>query len=95
MKKYFVIYSSDPYLLARLCTDLQMMKAKVNTEWCDHNNPFDGWAERGVPTYYLYTHCQDGFMEFHNHCGESKDKEIMITLTSRNYLSVLTQILEP
>ena len=77
MKKYFFIHSSDPYLLARLCTDLQM----EGWHWTGFNDPFI--RDRIV--------IDIGIFYFIDH--EGVDNPTRLTLTSRNYHTILKQIL--
>jgi hypothetical protein len=84
--KYTVVHSKDPYLLARLATDLQMSGERVE---CDEINltPFN----KGVK--YLHTWAN-------NPAIFSRGRKriipvIRLWLTTRNYIKVLTQILEP
>ena len=84
--KYTVVHSTDPYLLARLATDLQM-------EGCEQtaiNNSFPFQEDFEWMVVY-----GDGEFGFYNHnCGGSQTN-LRPLLTSRNYIKVLTQILEP
>lgn len=78
---YTVIFSTDPYLLARMATDLQM-EGWRNTvsEW----HPFtkvDKWLQIYFKEFCLIDHCGIG-------------SPIRHTLTARNYLKVLGEILE-
>jgi len=87
---YTVVYSKDPYLLARLATDLQMSGVKSDIGWDINFNPF---SESLKPCRYVAI--GDGGVSkfsFHNH--ECFEPTIRHELTSRNYLSVLTKILE-
>ena len=80
MKKYFVIHSSDPYLLARLCTDLQMEIHNC----VFYGNPFEQ-VYMGV---YNYGYCK--FIQFLNHItGDTPTRPV----TEDNYLTILKQIL--
>ena len=84
--QYTVVHSADPYLLARLATDLQMSKVKDKDKY-----PIT--KEHIFIAYYsesIYT----GKPAFHFHeCPiPSSDTH---ELTSSNYIKVLTQILEP
>ena len=83
--QYTVVQSKDPYLLARLATDLQMEGIKADNYNWDKQHPFTyqfEWAEL----------IRDE-INFHNH--ECFGEPIRHELTSRNYISVLTKILEP
>jgi len=83
---YYVIFSADPYLLARMATDLQM-EGYLLHDWFDRFNPFiagNKWlvvSQCGIQ-HYLY---------FLPHNGSSPDCRFW--LTSSNYLRVLGEIL--
>mgnify|MGYP006330360797 FL=1 len=82
---YFVLHSTDPYLLARMCTDLQMQGWYYPENWEWHNPfvddpPYEWLAVDGID------------MRFHNHSCLAPDTRF--TLTSKNYLKVLETILE-
>lgn len=89
--QYTVVHSKDPYLLARLATELQMSgyeEAILNFD----NTPFcDG--------FFWFDINPDGeqkmVFEFHNVEPYEHKNPICLSLTSRNYIKVLTQILEP
>lgn len=85
--KYSVIHSNDPYLLARMATDLQMSGVPVDLEWCEDCNPFDD------ESYYLHSGDPGGIC-FYNHdaCSltEHQDRH---ELTESNYLDVLEAVL--
>ena len=86
--QYTVVHSKDPYLLARLATDLQMEGIETtNNYWCQVYNPFSH-DEIWMPIYPYKV------FEFHPHACKYKD-EVRYELTSSNYIKVLTQILEP
>ncbi len=82
--KYTVVHSKDPYLLARLATDLQMEGVEDKD---------DGIIKEGYNYIAYYSHSiytNKPAFHFHPHpCGEEES----IELTSRNYIKVLTQIL--
>jgi hypothetical protein len=82
--QYTVVHSKDPYLLARLATDLQM--DGYQEEEMFESNPFitcEKWmAIHETPSFYTMGH---------NGMGNPIRHE----LTSRNYIKVLTQILQP
>lgn len=87
--QYTVVHSTDPYLLARLATDLQMEGGKSNI-WNSYHNPFSK-SSNIIPNEWLVY--DFGVIEFYNHdCGGNP---IRHELTSRNYIKVLTQILQP
>jgi len=81
MKKYFVIHSSDPYLLARICTDLQMEGYEPR-----HRDPFD------AKYMAIYNQGYGKIIQFLSHNGAGSNPT-RLTLTSRNYLTILKQIL--
>ena len=82
--QYTVVHSKDPYLLARLATDLQMENKKFTPAFEDPFMPDKEWM-------CIYKTMTIGF--YSHDCRA----EIIIRheLTSRNYIKVLTQILEP
>ena len=84
---YFVIHSTDPYLLARMCTDLQMQGWEYLKHW-ENDTPFKNdckWVAIWGGEYH-----KDFY--FLNHNGVAPDARF--TLTSKNYLKVLGTILE-
>jgi len=86
--QYTVVHSKDPYLLARLATDLQMSgldKRYENLGDDDFQHPFYRYME--------WCEIISSDFNFHNHPCSSIP--IRHELTSRNYIKVLTQILEP
>lgn len=90
--QYTVVHSNDPYLLARLATDLQMEGVTLEQDFYIQH-PFH--ESETFPQSYLHT-CIDNTCAFQNHgwCPITKDED-RHELTSRNYIKVLTQILEP
>jgi len=86
--QYTVVHSKDPYLLARLATDLQMEGEVNDIAWNNYCNPFYKSTTR-----YLHTGDKEGF-QFFSHRIVS-EPTIFLELTSRNYIKVLTQILQP
>lgn len=85
--KYFVIHSTDPWLLARLSTDLMMggyeWRHKSMKWFKDICHPFDEdfkWLEVNTRRF-----------AFHNH--ECNGTPIRFTLTEKNYIDVLKEIL--
>jgi len=88
--QYTVVHSKDPYLLARLATDLQMEGITLEQTF-DFQHPFheSPYANQS----YLHT-CINNTCAFQNHgwCPITEDKD-RHELTSRNYIKVLTQIL--
>ena len=88
--KYSITHSFDPYLLARLSTDLQLNGVPIDYGWCndEDNHPFDGYCT------YLHTGDWEGF-GFHSHglCLETLTKD-RYELTEKNYNKVLSAILK-
>lgn len=84
--QYTVVHSKDPYLLARLATDLQMSGYKIS-QYNEHDwHPF-------TTGFYWAEIWQGDDINFHNQpCFGSPTRH---ELTPRNYIKVLTQILEP
>lgn len=85
--QYTVVHSKDPYLLARLATDLQMSGVKVD-DWHEYGDPFS------QDCFWKYIKKEGKTIEFHTHHCIGYDCYRPV-LTSRNYIKVLTQILEP
>ena len=82
--QYTVVHSTDPYLLARLATDLQIEGVENDEHWNDSFHPFHtniNWLAI-YPTTPFNFHNQQCF-------GNPTRHE----LTSSNYIKVLTQIL--
>lgn len=92
--QYNVIHSKDPYLLARMATDLQMEGNEPAYDWAEDEDfhPFDG-NNHYIQSTFLHTGDPHGF-EFHNHnrCRMAKPKD-RHELTEENYIEVLTEIL--
>ena len=84
--QYTVVHSKDPYLLARLATDLQMSGVENDKEWNNVVHPFH------ITIEWLAIYPSLPF-DFHNQ--PCLGNPIRHELTSRNYNKVLTQILEP
>ena len=84
--QYTVVHSTDPYLLARLATDLQMEGVEDDKDWNNYYHPFCAYNEWMAiyPTVPFNFHRHDCFGD-----------PIRYELTSSNYIKVLTQILEP
>ena len=84
--QYTVVHSKDPYLLARLATDLQMQGVEDDRDWNNYYPPFcaDNKWMAIYPTVPFNFHPQPCF-----------GNPIRHELTSRNYIKVLTQILQP
>ena len=89
--QYHVIHSSDPYLLARLCTDLQMEgRIKAHPFYIDYT-PFCKLPMTGLKCNYLIVY-EDNDFHFTPNMGVGYP--IRHTLTARNYTQVLIKILE-
>ena len=84
--QYTVVHSKDPYLLARLATDLQMSGVK-DKGLSGEDHPFN----EILPYYWLRVWDKKSGLLFMNHSGLYDG--IRHELTSRNYIKVLTQIL--
>lgn len=81
--QYTVVQSKDPYLLA---TDLQMSGVKYR------NNSFDAFHE---VIDHIHIDADNTFsFQAHGWCPNTLPED-RHELTSRNYIKVLTQILEP
>ena len=81
--QYTVVHSKDPYLLARLATDLQMENKKFTPAFED---PFIKYKKYLT----IYEWCEFGF---YTHDCNPQDR--FFKLDDTNYIKVLTQILEP
>jgi len=82
---YHVVYSKHPYLLARLCTDLQMEGMVVRHEqW----HPFDAETP---PMNRLFVGDTEGFVSFGNHEGVGNPARWH--LTEKSYPIVLENII--
>lgn len=92
MNKYFVIYSSDPYLLARFSMELQMEGMRCDEDWNSYNHPFT----QSPSVKWLLIGEANGF-EFHNHdvryCSDITNPT-RFWLTEKNYLEVLGSVLK-
>lgn len=88
---YFVLHSTDPFLLARMATDLQLAGKKNDWEWNDLRNPLENkdyaWMTIGNPEEPL------GTFQFFSHPCLRAPHTTRFTLTESNYLTVLTKIL--
>ena len=94
--QYTVVHSTDPYLLARLATDLQMEGIETTKGyWNNEYNPFSHLVEGSGQFPNSWCLIYPTFFEFHNHDGNGPEREALHELTSRNYIKVLTKILEP
>ena len=88
--QYTVVHSKDPYLLARLATDLQM-EGYIEEEMFE-SNPFN------IGEYWMAIHKVTIFSNnpsFYTMQFKGTLHPIHHELTSRNYIKVLTKILEP
>ena len=81
--KYSVIHSKDPYLLARMATDLQMSFSRFKPV---HDTPFDTADKEWLCIYDDYT------FGFYIHDCYS-DPIVRYELTESNYLQVLEAVL--
>jgi len=91
--QYTVVHSADPYLLARLATDLQMEGLKSDMPWNVTMNCFveksNMWLAINHPE-----NKRKNLLTFFNHpCICQPD--MRLSLTEANYIKVLTQILQP
>lgn len=83
--QYTVVHSTDPYLLARLATELLMEGISWRSDGNDCHNPFKNgfeWLDVGESK------------SFNIQCHECFGNPIRHELTSRNYIKVLTKILQ-
>ena len=90
--KYSVIHSNDPYLLARMATDLQMSKLRssdmsIEFDWC---NPFDS---RYIRWMYINELEAKNIFGFANHDCSCTSGMVRHELTESNYLQVLESVL--
>ena len=90
--QYTVVHSKDPYLLARLATDLELHGLKNERSWNEEYHPFE--TDIVFKIDYLLIGSKSGF-QFHTHDCECEYPTYRHELTSRNYIKVLTQILQP
>jgi fido (protein-threonine AMPylation protein) len=89
--QYTVVHSKDPYLLARLATDLQMEGFDKLIHFPNIQHPFHELDGRSTMKWCdIY---DNKTFNFQNH--ECDGDIILHELTSRNYIKVLTQILQP
>ena len=86
--KYTVVHSKDPYMLARLATDLQM---SLNRIMCEVDGLTDTPFLDGKEWLCLYSNRRIGF--YTHDCRDEDERRFSIT--EDNYIKVLTQILEP
>lgn len=91
--QYTVVHSKDPYLLARLATDLQMEGLTIDLPWAYTKNPFTGKNYMTVyESEFPANYDSEGDISFYEH--ECNGDPTRHELTSSNYIKVLTQILE-
>ena len=86
--QYTVVHSKDPYLLARLATELLMEGRTWRSDGEDIYDMFDTENE----FEWLDCNMTNSFNIQCHPCGNNPTRH---ELTSRNYIKVLTQILEP
>ena len=87
--KYSVIHSNDPYLLARMATDLQMEGWEDDTNWNSNHHPFS----EDTDNYWLISFEEHPFC-FHNYDGGEITRDYdKHELTESNYLQVLEAVL--
>ena len=86
--KYTVVHSTDPYLLARLATDLQMSGIEKRSPDTITFNPFD---ENLPLNEWCYINDIPGTFNFGCHPGVPKPDRH--ELTESNYLQVLESVL--
>lgn len=84
--QYTVVHSNDPYLLARLATDLQM-EGFIVSDWVEY-------ADKQIFSGFNYLKIYPDLIDFFDE-SYSVAKEPNTKLTEANYIKVLTQILEP
>lgn len=86
--QYTVVHSTDPYLLARLATDLQMSGIQKRYE----DNEYDIQYPFQKTSNMAWCDIDDVDFNFQNHdCQLCK---IRYELTEENYIKTLTKILE-
>ena len=91
--QYTVVHSKDPYLLARLATDLQMEGYNYNNHYPEIQHPFYLEDKKFVMEWCDIYNIIKGF-NFQSHDCNSNEDTIILELTEDNYIKVLTQILE-
>jgi hypothetical protein len=87
---YIVIFSRDPFLLARASMELQLEGIKSNKEWNDYYHPFNDNVKLtiGHP-------CDADEIYFRFWSIQLKKRgQINFTLTTRNYQSVVEKVFE-
>ena len=88
--KYSVVHSNDPYLLARLATDLQMEGVNVE-DWESWAVPFEVPGQN-APVQYLHNEPSGSEFQNHGYCNNTPNNR-KYELTESNYLTVLEAIL--
>ena len=88
---YFVIYSSDPYLLARLCTELQMMKHRLAKYGYDNLNGEDFSFKKSDGIKWMAIYVGGTFCFYSHPCIQP---EIRLHLLEKNYTEVLETIIK-
>lgn len=83
---YFVLHSTDSFLLARMATDLQLA-GWDNVD--DNDGPLNEEFRPDRPFLMIYKDL--GRFHFNNHPGV--DNPTRFALTESNYITVLTKIL--
>jgi len=90
---YHVVYSKSPYLLARLCIDLQMEGCGFYDEGDSDGDEYNPFADGGYLCQWLKIWPKEKkWIGFYNHSCDSTSP-IRHTLTADNYLTVLENIL--
>ncbi len=79
---YTVLYSNDPYLLARMAVDLMGEGYDGDTFWNKDHHPFNGRS-------FLSVYRNQNLLVFH--CLSNKPR---ITLTESNYIETLGMLIE-
>lgn len=87
---YYVIYSPDPYLLARMATDLMCEGIDVLDDWMFDPKEDHPFADNRLPPIKWLVISGKEFY-FLNHKGLSRPTRF--TLTEKNYLKVLGTII--
>lgn len=91
--QYTVVHSNDPYLLARLATDLQMEGLKSDMPWNVTRHCFVGKSNMWLAINHPENKRKNLLTFFNYPCICQPD--MRLSLTEDNYIKVLTQILEP
>lgn len=88
---YTVIHSTDPYLLARMATDLQCEGFINDKEWNEIDWHVGDWDNQYLAVDHYEEEVRNMLTFFSIECGGNPTR---YTLTSRNYLSILKKILD-